>query len=461
MVRPFRRCMIGASAAILIHAAACFALQTTQATSAPAGGTVPLQIVVTQVQGTAQYRLNEDQDWMPAKAGLVLPEGVEFSTMKPSSALQFRIPPDQVYAVDRMTTVRITKASFQNGKLVTSTEMDTGRLRLDIEGAGVEHDSTIYSPNATLAVRGTQVTLYDQAPYAPTALSLTGRAQFRDARKAIAFGSKGGGRVAVNTQSDTPAQLALQQTVVDPSIARARTATEATLVAQLLTRGASEFFDPVRGIEVIRGGTPPPPQALARNLPGLSVFVSWSGNADLNLGVGRQSTGEFLYPVAGLSHYPNGDFIPFDHQGGPKGGIELADFPSIRNVDKVNETLTVTASHISGAATALAFQTFMNGKPLAAHLFDLNTLQFSDTFTTSVSPGGAAVVELPTGQNYLSLLLASGGGGQLPGPPSTGSGQPPGGGPLPFTAANKRHHFNRRQAGAQTPAQPMGRAATR
>ena len=58
-----------------------------------------------------------------------------------------------------------------------------------IEEAGVEYDSTIRSPNAALAVRGTLVSLYDQPPFAPEAVSLTGRAVFRNTRRQlVAFG---------------------------------------------------------------------------------------------------------------------------------------------------------------------------------------------------------------------------------------------------------------------------------
>ena len=54
--------------------------------------------------------------------------------------------------------------------------MKYGRTHYDIEGAGLEHQSSIISPSSTLAVRGTNVSLFDQPPFKPEAISYTGRA---------------------------------------------------------------------------------------------------------------------------------------------------------------------------------------------------------------------------------------------------------------------------------------------
>src|SRR5207237_494997 len=74
-----------------------------------------------------------------------------------------------------------------------------GRTRYDLEGGGLEHQSVLRSPNATLAVRGTRVSLYDQRPFTPQAVSLTGRAQFQALhRQVLAFGNRGQGRARDN-----------------------------------------------------------------------------------------------------------------------------------------------------------------------------------------------------------------------------------------------------------------------
>jgi len=392
--------------------------QSSQPASNPSGlPEGPLQIFVTRVIGKVQYRTPDSDKWQFAKEGMELPEGTEFNTI-PFSRLQFRILPDQVFAVDRVTRVKVIRANFRSGKLITEAGMEFGRVRYDIEGAGVEHDATIRSPNATLAVRGTQVSLYDQPPFVPQAISLTGRAQFRDARKAVAFGGKGRTTV-VSAAAPSAAQLALAQAVEDPDLQRARTPSEAALIAQFISRGSIQFFDQTRGIEVIRGGVPPAPQSLARTLPGLSVFLSWTGNANLDLSVGVQSNNEFLYPVGGLNRYPNRDFIPFDHQGGPHGGVELASFPRITN-SNVNELLFLGASHIWGKPTDMTFSAFLNGKP--AMLFDLSQLQCVPTISATLGPGEAQAAELPLGQEALLMCLA--GVGNLPLSASVGQGAP-------------------------------------
>src|SRR5207248_4815206 len=136
-------------------------------------------------------------------------------------------------------TVKVLQAVNDGGKLKTNLGMRYGRTRYDIEAGGREHESTITSPSSTLAVRGTKVSVYDQRPFPAEAVSLTGRAEFRDFRKHIFFGGKGAGKTVVNTQTRDPAQLALGQSVVDPSNALARTEAEKTLVATLLSSGAT------------------------------------------------------------------------------------------------------------------------------------------------------------------------------------------------------------------------------
>jgi hypothetical protein len=134
----------------------------------------------------------------------------------PRSAVRFTIPPDQTVTLDRLGTLQVLRANFENGKIMTDLGMKYGRTRYDIESAGREHDAKVHSPNSVLAVRGTKVSLYDQPPFAPEATSLTGRAYFRDIKKQVAFGGKNAGKTKVNTASDTPAGYALDQTFTDP-----------------------------------------------------------------------------------------------------------------------------------------------------------------------------------------------------------------------------------------------------
>src|SRR4029453_10200151 len=102
-------------------------------------------------------------------------------------------------------------------------------------------------------IRGTKVSVYDQRPFPAEAVSLTGRAEFRDFKKTSFFGKKKGGKNKVNHQTANAAAVALNQSVVDPSIALARSQAEDALVATLLSSGAIVSFDYQKGIRVGRG----------------------------------------------------------------------------------------------------------------------------------------------------------------------------------------------------------------
>src|SRR5688500_3882985 len=149
--------------------------------------------------------------------GMTVGEGAEFRT-GPRSAVQFEIPPGQTITLDRLGTVKRIEAVRTEGSIKTDLGMRYGRVRYDVEAAGVSHDATIHSPSSSLAVRGTQVSLYDQAPFVPEAVSLTGRAQFRNLRKqVVAFGGKR--RAAVRADDTTPAQAAfVESTLQDPQL---------------------------------------------------------------------------------------------------------------------------------------------------------------------------------------------------------------------------------------------------
>src|SRR5437763_1541300 len=189
---------------VVLFAAASISFAQTAPSAAPAapgapGSTDHLKATVTGVEGLVQVRAAEDQPWQKATVGMEVGENAEFRT-GPKSAVRFTIPPDQTITLDRLGTVKVLQAVLENGKLKTKLGMRYGRTRYDIEAAGREHESTISSPSSTLAVRGTKVSLYDQRPFAPQAVSLTGRAQFKDAKKRVAFGGKGAGKTTVDAE---------------------------------------------------------------------------------------------------------------------------------------------------------------------------------------------------------------------------------------------------------------------
>ena len=249
----------------------------------------PLTVTVTGIEGLTQYRGNEKEAWKPLKVGLVLAEGSEFRT-GPRSAVQFVIPPGQTVTLDRLSTIKVLRATFQDGKVMTNLGMKFGRTRYDVETGGIEHRSTISSPGSTLAVRGTQVSLYDQPPFAPEAISLTGRAEFRDFKRsgeAVAFGAKGAGKTKVAAGKRTPADVALAEGRVDSSIgASARSGPENSLQQVLSAYGGNDVNQ--LGVFALLGQTRATAfkGTLIGSLPideTLQITMDWTGETAINM----------------------------------------------------------------------------------------------------------------------------------------------------------------------------------
>jgi hypothetical protein len=139
-------------------------------------------------------------------------------------------------------TVKILRANFENGKIFTDLGMKYGRTRYDIETAGHEYDAKVHSPSAVMAIRGTTVSLYDQPPFTPEAVSLTGRARFIVGNKTIPFGGKGAGKTKVDQTSDSVAQTALTATGLDPKgLFAGRTQSDLDFQLVLAAYGGSDF----------------------------------------------------------------------------------------------------------------------------------------------------------------------------------------------------------------------------
>lgn len=363
----------------------------------PAAGVEPLQATITGVEGLVQVRASDNEPWVKAEVGMKLKESAAFRT-GPKSAVRFTIPPDQTVTLDRLGELKLLQAINDNGTLRTSLGMKYGRTRFDIEAAGREHDATIASPSSTLAVRGTKVNSYDQRPFRAEVVSLTGRAEFRDFKKQISFGSRNGGTVRANTDDASAAASALNQTTIDPKYDLARTEAEAPLIDRLLTSGSTVFFDETAGIKVVRGGVPPTDQQLIPALPGvLNVVARWNTDADLNLSLatpgGPNNAGEVLYPIGALATNSSGGRVAFDHRGGPNGGIEIIYFPSIPADGLYGIGLTL----ISGTTTRAQVDAFQDGQRI--DIFDGQ--QLTQSVQVDVAPpipgfvDGTAVGVLP------------------------------------------------------------------
>lgn len=352
-------------AAALSVSSSVFALQpaSVDGPAAPASTNAAvesLKITVAKVEGNVQVRTAEDQPWQRAVPGMEVDENAEFRTSL-RSAVQIQIPPDQVITLDRLGVIKVVQAVNDSGKLKTKIGMKYGRTRYDIESAGQEHEASISSPSSTLAIRGTKVSLFDQRPWTPEAVSLTGRASFQDSKKKVFFGNKGAGKLKVDEKSGNSAQYALSQAVVDPSIARARSESETGLINAVLSTGATLSYDQQKGIKVVTGGRPLTNKELLPALPGVLNFVlRWTGNSNLNLGIiSPGSAGNrTVYPLGGYDVVSSGGKIAFDHRGGPKGGIEIASWPA----GFPEGVYRIGVAHISGPSTPASVDVFLNGK---------------------------------------------------------------------------------------------------
>jgi hypothetical protein len=368
---------------------------TTTAPSEPA----ELTATIIKVQGTVEYRVNDTAKWEPLKPGKTL--GAEASIRTGArGAVVMTVPPDQTIGVDRLTTVTVLKAVQNRGKVTTDVGMKYGRVRYDIAGAGVEHEATIRSPNSNLAIRGTKVSLFDQRPYTPEAVSLTGRAQFSTIarRQPIAFGRAGQGKTLIRQGDVNPAQFAIEQSVVDPGIAGARTQSEEALINALVSRGAIVSFDEAAGIRVVRGGGAPSDAQLLNTLPGLLNFVvRWDGPANLDLALSTPNFpdghAEFIYPIGGLDRSRSGGVIPFDHRGGKGGGVEVVYWPSNTFT---GGTYAMSVQRVSGAQSVTAtIEAFLNKQPLNLDPDAIQPVTRVDK-TVSTETGAVQFVTVPT-----------------------------------------------------------------
>jgi hypothetical protein len=173
----------------------------------------PLTAVITAFEGLASVRPSPDAPWVKPTVGMQLSEGAEFRT-GPKGVIQFMITSDQTITLDRLGTVQLVRATFENGQVMTDLGLKYGRARVDIEAAGREHDAKVRSPSSVLAVRGTKFLAYDQPPFPPEAISLEGRVQVRDIRRQVAIGSRAAGKAKVTPADASAADNAKSGTYV-------------------------------------------------------------------------------------------------------------------------------------------------------------------------------------------------------------------------------------------------------
>jgi hypothetical protein len=320
------------------------------ATTAFAPASQTLAVTAIGVEGLVQVREASDKPWQKAVVGMVVGEGAEFRTA-PRSALRCFIPPDQTFTLDRLGVVKVLQAVRDGQVFKTQVGMPFGRTRYDIEEGGLEHRTSMVTPSSTLAIRGTKVSVFDQPPFAPSAVSLTGRAEYRTARRQVAFGNKGQGRTEVSAETANSAEYALLQSYVDPVSPFGRPAQDRALINHLQAKGDLLLRN---GELAIAFGGPVTDQQLA-NITGtqgrFNIALRWDGPVDMDLFVltpdaktgkpaytlGNPSYRGSLFKDIGLfegvnttvppvtaARTPDGGRIKFDQVALGGGGLELA-----------------------------------------------------------------------------------------------------------------------------------------
>jgi hypothetical protein len=351
----------------------------------------PLKLIITGVRGKAEVHI-PPADWTKAQPNVELSEGAEVRTGL-NAAIQLQIRPDQTITIDRLSKVTIDRATLAKGKFVTSVSMPYGRTRYDIDAANREYDATVRSPNSTLGIRGTRVSLLDQRPFPPEAVSLTGTAQFRNIRRQlVALGARGQGKTKIVGGQANAAEYALDEAVIDPTLSGARTQSEEPLIASLISRGAVVEFNRELGIPIVSGGTVPrTDRELIPLLPGnLDFVIRWNTDVDFNIAVFTPPTdannqqGEVLFPAPGLVQVPSGGKIPFDHRGGPNGGIELAHWDTAAYP---RGTYAVAALNQSTKSARVRVESFVNHRRYNNENSDLG---FTD-LNLEINPGAKLV----------------------------------------------------------------------
>ena len=125
-----------------------------EATPNPQG--TAYEIVITDVRGLVQVRPDDQAPWAVAQAGQAVPIGGEFRT-GPRSSVSFAIGSEQAVTLERLGVVKILQAiQGADGKARTEVGMKYGRSVMQVEEGGLEHESTIRTPSAVLAIRGSR-----------------------------------------------------------------------------------------------------------------------------------------------------------------------------------------------------------------------------------------------------------------------------------------------------------------
>jgi hypothetical protein len=116
----------------------------------------PLVCTVTDVQRSVMWQLGQDAKPQPMKVGDKLPLGADICTGLRSSCRLVFNDDAAVVEVNPMSTVRIGEFSREGDKVRTRIYLKQGTVEADVEPTRFASDFAVVSPEATLAVLGTE-----------------------------------------------------------------------------------------------------------------------------------------------------------------------------------------------------------------------------------------------------------------------------------------------------------------
>jgi len=334
-----------------------------------------LEIRVAQVEGMVQVRPEGGEAWQAVEPGMVLGAGAELRT-GPRSAVHFIIDPDQHVTLDRLGTVKILNALKKKDHLDIDLGMKYGRTEYEVEAGGVEHESAIHSPGATLAVRGTVAMLENDGLTPPRVVVIESReARFSNWRGEEVTMERG----EVSTETPTPTAHARRR-AARATHPNGETLTRSELAARedmpLLEGERLREFDLTNRRLRFAAARRTSLRIAERNvLPGrLNFILNWQGDADVDLGVQSPASGDnFLttFPTSangGSIAVPSGGRVTADHLG--PNGLEIAfwgeSFPE--------GTYELQADLFSGQQADIRMRTVLDGNQIDFHEGQLNPL---------------------------------------------------------------------------------------
>lgn len=350
------------------------------------------RVAITHVQGVVDVKIAPSPRWVRAEAGMELP--LESALRTGMSGVAHLEGLGTSWVVDRNSEVQFV--GVDGVRIVGRSSLKASPVTAIPEKAGQELSGQFQGPRSALGVRGTEVIFEDEPPFPAFAACVEGRAYYMTARgRFTPFGAgRAGDAHRISRAQNNAAEWEMVETTVDPSFRLAREPQEQRLLDLAISRGAVVSFDRGRGLSVLRGGEGLPPDSeLVPALPGqLNFVLGWDGPANLDLSVFNLGTDELLHPTAGLTRTAGGGRVAFDHQGGSKGGFEVASWKTA----PPDYSFTFYASNLSGKPVTANWQVYRDGQ--LVRFPDPQGGPFSCTtrYQATLGPGQADFVEVST-----------------------------------------------------------------